>query len=73
MKTKKAIAALLALTMLAGLISGCSRTTKISTDRFVKACERLKLEEFEFDDDAPEADDIDITEKAMAPHSGTFA
>ena len=59
MKTKKAIAALLALTMLAGLISGCSRTTKISTDRFVKACERLKLEEFEFDDDAPEADDIE--------------
>ena len=59
MNMRKTTAFLLVLVMLAGIISGCSKTTKISTDKFVKTCERLKLKEFEFDDDAPEADDIE--------------
>ena len=59
MKIKKTTAALLALVMLAGIISGCSRTTKITTDKFTKACEKMKFEEFKFDDDAPEADDLE--------------
>ena len=59
MNMRKTTAFLLVLVMLAGIISGCSKTTKISTDKFIKTCEKLKFKEFEFDDDAPEADDIE--------------
>ena len=30
-----------------------------STDKFQKACEKLKLEEFDFEDDSPELDDVE--------------
>ena len=44
MKRIKVIACVLAATMLAGVFAGCSKTTKITTEKFVKACEKLKLE-----------------------------
>lgn len=60
MKRIKVIACVLAATMLAGVFAGCSKTTKITTDKFVKACEKLKLEEFELDSsDSPDQDDLE--------------
>ncbi len=59
MKKVKAIACVLMVTMLAGIFAGCSKTTKISTESFAKGCEKLKLEEFDFDDDEPDYDDIE--------------
>lgn len=59
MKKVKAIACVLMLTMLAGVFAGCSKTTKISTESFAKACEKLKLEEFDPDDDQPDYDDAE--------------
>ena len=60
MKRIKVIACVLAATMLAGVFAGCSKTTKITTEKFVKACEKLKLEEFELDSgDSPDQDDLE--------------
>ena len=59
MKKVKAMACVLAVAMIAGIFAGCSKTTTISTDKFSKACEKLKLEEFDVDDDAPDMDDIE--------------
>ena len=59
MKRIKAIACVLSVVMLAGIFAGCSKTTKISTDKFVKACEKLKLEYFDVEDDAPDMDDLE--------------
>ena len=54
MKKIKAMACVLALAMVAGVLAGCSKTTTISTGNFTKACEKLGLEEFELDGkDAP--------------------
>lgn len=47
MKRIKAIAIVLAVSMLAGLFAGCGKTTKTTTDKFVKACSKMKLEELE--------------------------
>lgn len=60
MKKVKAIACVLSVAMLAGIFAGCSKTTKITTEKFVKACERLKLEEFDIDGrKSPEIDDLE--------------
>lgn len=47
MKRIKAIAIVLAVSMLAGLFAGCGKTTKTTTDKFVKACSKMKLEEID--------------------------
>ena len=47
---KKAVSAFLAVSMLVGVITGCSHTTNITTDGFEKACKTLKLEQYDFDD-----------------------
>ena len=49
MKKNKAIAFMLAATMLAGVFSGCNRTTKVTGSKFEAACSKLDLEEIEFD------------------------
>ncbi|MBR3340701.1 MAG: hypothetical protein IKG30_03685 [Clostridiales bacterium] len=60
MKKIKAIACVLTVAMLAGIFAGCSKTTKISTEKFAKACEKLKLEEYDIDDDdSPDEDDFE--------------
>ena len=60
MKKIKAMACVLALAMVAGVLAGCSKTTTISTGNFTKACEKLGLEEFELDGkDAPDIDDLE--------------
>ena len=59
MKRIKAIACVLTVAMLAGIFAGCSKTTKISTNKFIKACEKLKLEYFDFEDDYPELEDAE--------------
>ena len=59
MKKIKAIACALSAVMLVGIFAGCSKTTKITTEKFAKACERLKLEQFDIDDDAPDRDDLE--------------
>ena len=48
MNRLKAGAALLAASMIAGVFSGCSKTTIITEDAFAKACEKLDLEEMDF-------------------------
>ena len=45
MNKVKAAASIMAIVMFAGILSGCSKTTKIPTDRFIKACEKMGLEE----------------------------
>ena len=53
-------ACVLAASLLAGVFAGCSKTTKISTEKFAKACEKLKLEEYDIDDDdSPDEDDFE--------------
>ena len=47
---KKIVSALLVVVMLIGIFTGCSKTTAINKDRFVKACEKLKLTELEIDE-----------------------
>ena len=58
MKRIKAMAVVLTAAMLAVAFAGCAKTTTISTDKFQKVCEKLKLDEFDFDDDSPELDDV---------------
>ncbi|MCR4767674.1 MAG: hypothetical protein K5875_06915 [Saccharofermentans sp.] len=59
MKKIKVMACLVAVTMLSVLFAGCGKTTTITSEKFVKACEKLKLEEFELEDDGPEIDDLE--------------
>ena len=60
MKNTKIAASLLAVTMLLGLFAGCSKTSNISADRFVKACEKLDLKEYEdYLEKAPELSDAE--------------
>ena len=47
MKGTKTIALLLSVSMLAGLFAGCSKTTKMTTDKFVSACSKMRLEELD--------------------------
>ena len=47
MKNTKIAASLLAVAMLAGVFAGCSKTSDITADKFVKACGKLGLEEYE--------------------------
>ena len=66
MKKVKAMALVLAVAMISGVLAGCSRTTTIGTDKFTKVCEKLKLEEFELDGDSPDMDDLEDGIYAMA-------
>ena len=50
MKKTKVLACVLTVAMAAGLFAGCSKTTTITTEKFTKACEKLKLEEFDLED-----------------------
>ena len=52
MKNTKVIACALSAAMLAGVFSGCSaKTTNITTEKFVNACDKsLKFDEVDFDD-----------------------
>lgn len=59
MKKVKAIACILSAAMLAGIFAGCSKTTKITTDKFAKACEKLKLEEVDLYEGSPDEDDFE--------------
>ena len=43
----KVIACVLAVTMLAGIFAGCSKTTKVTQKSFINACKKLKLEEID--------------------------
>ena len=66
MKKVKAMALVLAVAMISGVLAGCSKTTTIGTDKFTKVCEKLKLEEFELDGDSPDMDDLEDGIYAMA-------
>ena len=46
----KVIACVLAVTMLAGIFAGCSKTTKVTQKSFINACKKLKLEEIDPED-----------------------
>ena len=59
MNKVKAAAFLMAVVMFAGAFSGCSKTSKIQTDRFLKACEKMGLEEYDPDDGSPEPDELE--------------
>ncbi|MBR4609254.1 MAG: hypothetical protein IKR78_04360, partial [Dehalococcoidales bacterium] len=54
----KVIACVLAVAMLAGIFTGCSKTTKININSFEKACKKLKLEEIDADE-SPDEDEIE--------------
>ena len=47
---KKVLSVLLVFVMLAGVLTGCSKTSGMNKDKFVKACEKLKLTELEIDE-----------------------
>lgn len=57
MKKIKALAVVLTVSMLAVMFAGCANKSGISSEAFIKACEKMKLEQIEFDDD-PDADDL---------------
>ena len=48
MNRLKAGAALVAVSMLAGVFSGCSKTAAVTTDVFAKACDKAGIEEIDF-------------------------
>ena len=47
---KKIVSILLAAVMLISVLTGCSKTTGMNKDKFVKSCEKLKLTELEIDE-----------------------
>ena len=47
---KKLLSVLLAVVMLIGVLAGCSKTTGMNQDKFVKACGKLKLTELDIDE-----------------------
>lgn len=47
---KKIVSVLLTVVMLLGVLTGCSKTTGMTKDKFVKACEKLKLTELDIDE-----------------------
>ncbi len=47
---KKIVSALLAVVMLVGILTGCSKTTAMNKNKFIKSCEKLKLTELEIDE-----------------------
>ena len=62
MRKIKAFSILLAVFMLANLFTGCAsgKTTKITTEKFAKACEKLGLDEFDLDGNhSPDIDDLE--------------
>ena len=59
MKSLKIASAILAVSMLAGVIAGCSKTTNLTTQKFAKACEKMGLEEFDFDGEMPKSRDVE--------------
>ena len=59
MKKIKVMACLVAVAIISVLFAGCSKTTTITSEKFVKVCEKLKFEEFELEDDGPELDDVE--------------
>ena len=60
MKRFKAIACVLCVAMLAGIFAGCSKTTKITTEKFDAACDKLGFDQYDpDDDDAPDMDALE--------------
>ena len=60
MKKTKIAASLLAVTMLAGMFSGCSKVNGVAIKDFEKACEKLNLEEWDLlNDKTPESDALE--------------
>ena len=61
MRKTKVISVLLAVAMLTGLFTGCSgKASVIDTDRFVKACDKMGLSDYEFGgDDSPDEGDLE--------------
>ena len=47
---RKIMSVLMAAVMLLGILTGCSKTTAMSKDRFIKSCGKLKLTELEIDE-----------------------
>ena len=47
---KKIVSALLAVVMLVGILTGCSKTTAMNKNKFIKSCQKLKLTELEIDE-----------------------
>ena len=64
MNRQKIAASVLAVSMLAGIFTGCTKTTKITIDQFEKACEKLKLEEVDFHETSI-YDDEDVFEEGF--------
>ena len=58
MKRAKIISCLVAASMVLGLLAGCGKTSKVTTEQFEKACEKLGCDEFDSEDN-PDADDIE--------------
>ena len=59
MKKIKAGAALMAVAMIAGIFSGCAKTTSVNTERFARICENMGLKEFDFEDEMPKPKDVE--------------
>ena len=47
---RKIMSVLLAVVMLIGILTGCSKTTATNKNKFIKSCEKLKLTELDIDE-----------------------
>ena len=47
---RKIMSVLLAVVMLLGILTGCSKTTTMNKNKFIKSCEKLKLTELDIDE-----------------------
>lgn len=59
MKRIKAGAALMAVTMIAGIFSGCTKTANVTTEKFAQICDKMGLTEFDFEDEMPSGKQVE--------------
>ena len=59
MKKLKAGAALMAVAMIAGIFSGCTKTANITTEKFAQICDKMGLEEYDFEGEMPKPKDVE--------------
>ena len=43
----------------AGLLSGCTKTSNVTTEKFARICENMGLKEFDFEDEMPKPKDVE--------------
>ena len=49
----------MAVAMIAGIFSGCTKTANITTEKFAQICDKMGLEEYDFEGEMPKPKDVE--------------